>query len=133
MMTALTIIAALAVVCSIIAIVVVSVTFRQALYAMSRAHERRDERHDERLSAILDRFQAIQWEDLAAMRSLQDTTDEGGFLTPAEQAAESVVEIDDQIRWGPASRLRAAAGLSDTERQLLEEDFPDDFAAEVTQ
>jgi hypothetical protein len=126
MMTALTIIAALAVICSIITTVVVSVTLRQALRDMSRDRQLESTRRDAQMSALLDRFQAIQWEDLAAMRALEDTTDEGGFLTPAEQAAESVVEIDEPGRWGPLSRLKVASNLSDNERQLLEEDFPDE-------
>jgi hypothetical protein len=129
MITALSIIAALAVVCSLVATVFVAVTFREALRELSRAHSIDSARRDEMLSATLDRFQAIRWEDLAAMRSLDDTSDEGGFLSPEDQQAEAdqFVEVDEQVRWGPLSRLRRANELSDAEQELLEEDFPDEF------
>jgi hypothetical protein len=63
------------------------------------------------------------------MRSLDDTSDEGGFLSPEDQQAEAdqFVEVDEQVRWGPLSRLRRANELSDAEQELLEEDFPDEF------
>ena len=126
MMTDLLIIAVLAVSCSFIATVFVTVSFRQALRDMSRANNQRDERHDVMMSATLDRFQAIRWEDLAAMRALADTTDEGGFLSPQEQRDEADTQIIPPDRWSPVSRRAAADALDENEQQLLEEDFPDE-------
>jgi hypothetical protein len=126
-MTAAVIITAFAVVCLSIATVCVTVIFRQALRDMSHAYNVQSARHDDQLSRLLDRFQAMRWEDLAAMRTIEDPED-GGFLTPEEQREEAGVEVDEQVRWGPLSRLRAANDMSEAERALLEEDFPEDFA-----
>lgn len=125
-MTALSIIAALAIMCALASTVFVAVTFRQALRDVARDRQRDSERRDAQLSAVLDRFQAMRWEDLAAMRTIEDPED-GGFLTPEEQRQEAGIEVDDQVRWGPLSRLRAANSMTETEEALLAEDFPDDF------
>jgi len=132
-MTALLILAALSVMCSLASTVSVALIFRQTLRETSRANERDSIRRDEQLSRLMDRFQAIRWEDLAALRSIQDTTEEGGFLTPAEQAAEAgAVEVEESERWGPLSRLRAITDQEKLEQSLLEEDFPDESRDEVS-
>ena len=128
-MSDLAIISALSVTCLLVALVFVTVTFRQALRDLSRVIVSQSRRHDEQMSALLDRFQAIRWEDLAAMRSLKDTTDEGGFFTPEDQRAEGEVQVQEPQRWGPMSRLRREQDLSDAETELLKEDFPEDYPA----
>jgi hypothetical protein len=135
--TDLAIIAALSVTCLLVALVFVTVTFRQSLRDLSRVIVAQNARHADQMSALLDRFQAIRWEELASLRAIQDTTDEGGFLTPQDQRDEVAVEVDDQMRWSPASRLQKAQDLSDAEKALLAEDFPEDYpvreeAEEVT-
>lgn len=129
-MTDLAIIATLAVTCLLVALVFVTVTFRQALRDLSRVIVVQNARHAEQMSAMLDRLHAIRWEDLAAMRAMQDTTDEGGFLTPDEQRGEAEVQVDDQQRWNPAARLQRATALSEEETKLLAEDFPEDYPAQ---
>jgi hypothetical protein len=95
---------------------------------MSRVIVSQSRRHDEQMSAMLDRFQAIRWEELASLRALGDTTDQGGFLSPDDQVAEAqAVELDDQQRWSPTSRLRRTQELSKEEQALLAEDFPEDY------
>jgi len=127
-MSDLAIISALSVTCLLVALVFVTVTFRQALRDMSRVIVSQSRRHDEQMSAMLDRFQAIRWEELASLRALGDTTDQGGFLSPDDQVAEAqAVELDDQQRWSPTSRLRRTQELSKEEQALLAEDFPEDY------
>lgn len=126
MITALAIIAAVSVVCSLVSSVHIAVTFRQALLEMSRARDRDSERRDAQLSAVLDRFQAIRWEDLAAMRSIDDTSEAGGFFSPEEQREEGLVEVEEAERWGPLSRLRVLNEQEQAEQELLAEDFPDE-------
>jgi hypothetical protein len=128
-MSDLAIIAALAVTCLLVALVFVTVTFRQALRDLSRVIVAQNTRHNEQMSSLLDRFQAIRWEDLAAMRSIEDTSQMGGFLTPEQQAAEASDDEPTQAsRWGPLSRL-GKPDVSDEEQALLDEDFPDDYPA----
>jgi len=128
-MTELLIIAAIAVVCAFVVTVFVTVTFRQALRDMSRMMIAQSVRHNDQMSALLDRLQTIRWEDLVALRSIDDTPD-GGFLTPEEQREEQAndeTEVTEQVRWGPLSRLRATQGANAAEQALLDEDFPDDY------
>jgi hypothetical protein len=127
--TASVIITTVAVICLLTSNVVSSLIFREALRDMSRDRALSDERRDAQMSAMLDRFQAIKWEDLVAVRAYESAEQVGGFLTPAEQAAEAVTEIDEQMKWGPLSRLQAVREQEEAEQALLAEDFPDDYPA----
>jgi hypothetical protein len=130
MTTASALVTALAVMCSLVATVAVAYTLRQALQDLVRAHDRDALRRDAQLSAVLDRFQAIRWEDLAAIRTIDDPTQVGGFLSPDDQAAEAEATDNEPSLWGQLSALRPVYEMDENERQLLEEDFPEDFKAE---
>lgn len=129
-LTATVIIATLAIVCTFATMLWATVTLRQALREMSRASTRRDERHDAQIGVLLDRLSTIKWENYVALSSIRDSEEEGGFLTPEEQATEAnvspVVQVQESDRWGSLSRQRQLDHLSDTEQALLAEDFPDE-------
>jgi len=129
--TALVIIAASALGVSFALSVLMTVTLRQALQDLVRMFDRESTRRDAQMSALLDRFQAIRWEDLIAVRAYEGT-DQGGFLSPEDQQAEiqaQSVTVDEQVKWGPLSRFQRQKDLSDAEQALLAEDFPDDYPA----
>jgi hypothetical protein len=83
-------------------------------------------RHDQQIERLLDRLTTIRWEDFAALTSIQDKDEQGGFLTPEEQATEAnqEVSVTEPGRWGPLSRASRANSLTMQEQQLLDEDFP---------
>jgi hypothetical protein len=134
--TATVIIAAIGMIVSFAAMIWVTVTLRQSLREMShdhtimnQRHEHQINRYDSQMAALLDRLTTIKWEDYVALRSIQDDGEVGGFLTPEQQAQEvsedTQVMVQEPGRWGPLSRQRQAETLSDTEKLLLEEDFPE--------
>jgi hypothetical protein len=107
--------------------VTITVLVSRALSSAFSTLNSMDIRHGKRMEGLLDRFQAIKWEDLAALRSIEDA-DEGGFMTPTEQRGESgEMRIEEPGRWGALSALNDRLRLSEEERALLEEDFPEDF------
>lgn len=73
------------------------------------------------MSSLLDRFQAIRWEDLASLRALAETGEEGGFVSPEEQRGE--VTVEEPGRWGHLSRLSERLRLTEEEQAMLDEDF----------
>lgn len=76
----------------------------------------------EQQSSLLDRFQAIKWEDLAAMRTLEDTDEFGGQTLPT-YGTEEETEIE-QHRPSPWGALRMEPPADDAD--LLREDFPEE-------
>src|SRR5262245_18030548 len=129
--TASAIIASLALIGMVIVSITMTVAFRQAMREQALSHVHDAQRRDEQMSALLDRFQAIDWESLVALRATQADDQEGGFYTPEEQANEAAsIEVDEQKRWGPLSRLRAVEERNEAEQALLAEDFPDEFQGE---
>lgn len=103
----------------------IAVVFSRALQGIVDAHSRRDELHAQHMNGLLDRFQAIRWEDLAALRSTSDA-EEGGFFPPISDEVRDdtgVVEQHRPGRWGSLSRVE----LNDEEAAMLAEDFPEEM------
>jgi hypothetical protein len=92
---------------------------QNALSTLDSLHKRQSEHNDK----TLDRLMTIRWEDFLALQSSQEE-ETGGFIPPGEQVEED--EDEEKGRWGHLRRLRPGAlDLSDDERELLGEDFPD--------
>lgn len=119
-MTASVIISIVALIVTSTTAIAVTVLVSQALSNAFRALSDMHERAGKQQSQLLDRFQAIRWEDLAALRSV-DETDEGGFFPPTEDAEPGEVTQELPGRWGSLSALRER--LSKEEQALLDEDF----------
>ena len=71
----------------------------------------------------------IDWEAFVSAQALQDSEAEGGFITPSEQNGDEGEYVPS--RWGGLRELRqrlerGTDGLTDEERELLEEDFPEE-------
>ena len=80
------------------------------------------ERHSQHMDRTLDRLMAIKWEDYIALRDFE-VPEEGGFLTPEEQAQEAGITVEEPGRWGTLSHLRDRVEAADHEERLLREDF----------
>src|SRR5215831_15119622 len=122
--TATVVIAILAVTVLFIVTLMIAATFRQVLTRIADARDTENAMRDAQLQRLLDRFMAIRWEDYVSMQAMQETPEEGGFLTPEEQHAEAETQVIEGERWGPLSRKAQDQQLSDTEQKLLDEDFP---------
>jgi hypothetical protein len=85
------------------------------------------EHHHEEQSGLLDRFQAIRWEDLAAMRAIEES-DEGGFYPPVGDEDEPGQTAPGQFNG--LKELNERMRLTSEEQQLLMEDFPEEMSAE---
>lgn len=118
----------------IVCIVAVSFVLGAMLYERSKSLsklvlfiEHESMRHDAQIERLLDRLTTIKWEDFAALTSIQSSDEEGGFLTPEEQATESnpAVRVQEPGKWGPLSRSERTQELTAAEAALLAEDFPD--------
>jgi len=83
--------------------------------------------HHEEQSGLLDRFQAIRWEDLASLRAI-DENEEGGFYPPTEDEDEPGQTAPGQFNG--LRELNERMRLTNEEQQLLAEDFPEEMSAE---
>jgi hypothetical protein len=104
----------IALILSISVHVTVAAIVRRALTEAFRALNLSNDAHQRQMSGLLDRFQAIAWEDLAALRATEDA-ELGGFEAPT--VGVRVTDEDDeateiQVR-GPWGTIR---GLSDRMR-----------------
>jgi hypothetical protein len=68
---------------------------------------------------LLDRLMTVRWEDLIALRSVEEP-EIGGFFSPDEQD-EPTVKVEAGM-WGHLSALRER--MSNEEQAMLDEDFP---------
>jgi len=102
-------------------LVLITVTFRRALQDVLRNTDRMNERDSRRLQGVLDRFQAIKWEDLLAMRVTEEEAQTGGFFTPGEDEEGGQEEPDK--RWGIVSAMRLREERAANEETLILEDF----------
>lgn len=121
-MTAILIIGILALILifgfSVLITVLVSRALSRAFLTLNSMHAR-SARH---LDSVLDRLMTIRWEDYAALKSVIEDVDDGGFLTPEEQAEDDEAKLPPS--WGHLSALRERMTLTPDEEALLEEDFP---------
>jgi hypothetical protein len=94
----------------------------KAFQLVDSLHQRQSEQNDK----TLDRLMTIRWEDYVATQTLEPT-EEGGFFPPTERVEE---ENDEEVgTWGALRGLRRPERLdsvTDEERALLDEDFPDE-------
>lgn len=110
------------VVISIVALIVVSVTCVSITVLVSKALSSAfstlnamHARSGKQMDSVLDRLVALDWEKLAALRSIDEPT-EGGFYSPDEQLAP--VEVQPPARWGSIQSM-----FTEDEEALLAEDF----------
>lgn len=125
-MTAALIIAILALILCSATSVAVAVLVSRALTTSFKATDRMNARWAKQMDGLLDRFQAIRWEDLAALRSVDDSAD-AGFFTPDDEAEEQ--EEKDRPVWGALNALRDKLSTTQEEQELLDEDFTPDQEA----
>jgi len=98
----------------------VTVLFCRALSDISRYQDRLISRHHRELQSLLDRLTAVKWEDYAALRSISEPEQEGGFFEPGESTPENEDERETAVQvispglWGRLHR---------NESELLDEDF----------
>lgn len=119
-MTASVVISIIALTVMTATMIAVTVLVSHALANAFRALDQMHERSAQQMSGLLDRFQAIRWEDLAALRSIEEP-DDGGFIPPTPRKPPAV-DDDDPGQWGslgPIPRADAEEAL------LISEDFPD--------
>jgi hypothetical protein len=146
--TASVIITAFAVMCLLVSSVVYAVLLFRALQQVSRTLVTIMNQYADQQSQLLDRFQAIRWEDLMTLRSIQDSEDEeGGFFEPSDspitfQSSNGQVLIEDDTPpeedyvevlepgWGSLSEANRRARVLAEEQALLEEDFPEEMTDE---
>lgn len=102
----------------------VTVLVSRALTSAFRALDSMHKRAGDQQSQLLDRFQAIRWEDLAALRSTSDAED-GGFFPPLTvvDVEPGLVEQHTKGLWGRMGNHQTE--LTDDEAELLAEDFPE--------
>lgn len=101
---------------SITVAVLVSRTLAKTYLLLSHMQSRAYQQQDK----LLDRLAAIKWEDLAALRSIEDSQP-GGFVAPEEQQQEGGQEMPTRANWPALSQLQER--LSKEEAELLSEDF----------
>jgi len=104
-------------------LVLITVTFRRALQDVLRNTDRMNERDSRRLQGVLDRFQAIKWEDLLAMRVTEEEAQTGGFFTPGEDDGEEGGQEQPNERWGIVSAMKLREERAANEETLIMEDF----------
>lgn len=110
--------------------VTVAVIVRRVLTEAFRALNSSNVAHQKQMSGLLDRFQAISWEDLASLRASEDA-ELGGFEAPAVGVR---IEEDDEVTevlgvrgpWGTVQALSDRLRADREERGLLEEDFDEE-------
>lgn len=120
-MTAAVIIGVVALISLSATSVAIAVLVSKALARAFRALDKMHARSGQQIDSLLDRLAAIRWEDLAALRSV-DEPDSGAFITPEEQADE-VEQIFPPPKWGALTALRDK--MTKEEEDLLAEDFTD--------
>ncbi len=108
----------------------VTAAFSRSLSNVYLALERIESRYEKQTSDLLDRLMTIRWENYAAIKT-DDGGEEGEFILP-----QALREDDDEDggqtggQWGALASLRDRMAISDEERALLEEDFPEEFGRE---
>jgi hypothetical protein len=104
--------------------VLVAYMISKALSKAFLALDRIDERNSESLQKTLDRLMTIDWEKYAALRSMEDTSEEGGFAAPGE------AEDGGQLVPNFLGRMRMTTmpDLDAEEQALLDEDFPEEVS-----
>src|SRR4029077_5431986 len=118
-MTAYWIFAAFSSICFCATIAAVTVLFSRMLSTISRERDREQSRHHREVQSLLDRLATIKWEDYAALRSISEPEQEGGFFEPGENTPEDderepAVQVISPGLWGRLHR---------NESELLDEDF----------
>jgi len=103
---------------------VIANTLSGALAKAFLTLERIDKRNSEALQKTLDRLMTIDWEKFAALRSVEDETEEGGFSAPGEEEEEEGGQLVPNFlgRMVPSY----TDDVSTEEQMLLNEDFPEE-------
>jgi hypothetical protein len=120
--TASVIISIIALILTTATSIAITVLVSRALSSAFRTLDTMHKRQVQQLSGLLDRFQAIKWEDLAALRGLEEPA-EGGFFPPASNREEA--EGGQMVRT-PFGSLMHRPEVQDIGEGLLDEDFDDD-------
>jgi hypothetical protein len=104
--------------------VLVTNTISGALAKVFLVLDRIDKRNSEGLQKTLDRLMTIDWERYAALRSMEDVEEEGGFAAPGES------EDGGQLVPNFLGRLtlNTIPDLDAEEQALLDEDFPEEVS-----
>ena len=109
-----------------------------ALHIVFKAHSKTLEtlnsvhvRQSGQLDTVLDRLVALDWEKLAALRSVEGEQ-EGGFFPP--DLDEDQIQRDEEAsRWASLRELRLRGDRmtpTSEEQALLDEDFPDELGVD---
>lgn len=117
-----------AILCLITVVLIAVLCFRnadKAYLTLNSMHIRQQKQ----LDRVLDRLMTIRWEDYVATQSIEPS-DEGGFFPPTSREEEQADNDDVETgSWGALRGLRRPQrvdGVTDEERALLDEDFPDE-------